>query len=208
MRPRARKCSDTETGLIVEQQATCCARAVGKKLGYVERLLSLNTEGGSGKKSRPSAAPNLRRRNHKPWRAAEFNNLAVLLSPLVSCDLSHACGPRRRCRETQQEGSMSNRQFVKSVLYLAFVLVLSGLLAASCAAQTWFQLPTLGSPPTTGAGGVGYDATNNRVVAFFPSNVGARSWRSPALTVLADRHDECFSYRNGPDDGRRSFGGI
>ena len=72
---------------------------------------------------------------------------------------------------------MFNRQFVKNALYLAFVLVLSGLVPPSSTAQTWFQLPTVGSPPATAnVGGVGYDATNNRVIAFFPSNSGAQVW--------------------------------
>lgn len=50
------------------------------------------------------------------------------------------------------------------------------LLAASSTAQTWSQLSTVGSPPTTGIGGSGYDSTNNRLIVFFPSQSGAQVW--------------------------------
>jgi hypothetical protein len=44
-------------------------------------------------------------------------------------------------------------------------------------AQTWSQLATSGTPPTTAApDGGGYDATNNRLIVFLPFTSGGQVW--------------------------------
>lgn len=58
------------------------------------------------------------------------------------------------------------------VTLLAYTLLFAGLSAA----QTWSQLATVGAPPTTGVGGSGYDAVNNRLIVYFPLNTGAQTW--------------------------------
>jgi len=67
---------------------------------------------------------------------------------------------------------MNNRKMELLSGSLACLLFFVGLSTA----QTWSQLPTVGSPPVTGVGGVGYDGANNRLIAFFPGTGGAQVW--------------------------------
>ena len=57
-------------------------------------------------------------------------------------------------------------------LTLAY-LILATMLAS---AQTWFQLSTVGSPPTAATGGGAYDVVNNRLIVFFPAQTGGQVW--------------------------------
>jgi hypothetical protein len=66
---------------------------------------------------------------------------------------------------------MNNKRVTISSLFACVLMVV-----VSAAAQSWYQLPTAGSPPSTGIGGVGYDATHNRLIAYFPSSSGAQVW--------------------------------
>ena len=66
---------------------------------------------------------------------------------------------------------MNTRKTMSVVLLLCCVLVF----AASSIAQTWSQLSTVGAPPTD-PGGAAYDATNNRLIVFFPLASGGQVW--------------------------------
>jgi hypothetical protein len=64
----------------------------------------------------------------------------------------------------------------RRILRFAFALVGSLFFLGPVTAQTWSQLSTAGSPPTSGPGGGGYDVANNRLIVFFPFETGGQVW--------------------------------